>query len=89
MCEQDPRMHYLWRELIQNHDSLYFETTTHYSCLHYNILMKFVSWHGGEIAVYNDTQHEMIWLSVTEKNDHATYFPNAPRTVSLFHFLNC
>ena len=28
---------------------------------------------------YNDTQHAWIWLSVTEKNDHPTYFPNDPR----------
>ena len=29
-----------------------------------------------------DIKHGYIWLSVTEKkNDHATYFPNDPRTV--------
>ena len=41
--------------------------------------MEFMSWHRGDIAVYNDTQLEQIWFSVSEKNDHATNFPNAPR----------
>ena len=35
--------------------------------------------HKGQIAVLNDTMHEWVCLSVTEKNDRATYFPNAPR----------
>ena len=41
--------------------------------------MKFMPGHRGRIAVSNDTIHEWVCLSVTEKNDHATYFPNAPR----------
>ena len=50
-------------------------------CLHYNIIMKFMPRHRGQIAVENDTIHESVCLSVTEKNDRATYFPNAPRMI--------
>ena len=45
--------------------------------------MKFMPRHRGHIAVKNDTIHEWACLSVTEKNDHATYFPNAPRIVKM------
>ena len=49
-------------------------------CLYYNIIMKFMPRHRGQIAVKNDTKHKWVCLLVTEKNDSATYFLNAPRT---------
>ena len=53
------------------------------SCLHLNILMKFVSQQRGQRGVSNGTKHERVCSSVTEKNDRATYFPNAPRIAIL------
>ena len=41
--------------------------------------MNFVSLHRGKKAVQNDTKHEWVRLSVSEIEDHATYFPNVPR----------
>ena len=45
--------------------------------------MKIMSLHRGQITVLNDTKHESVCLSDTEKNKHATYFPNGSR-ISLF-----
>ena len=43
---------------------------------HYN---EIYARHRRQIAVKNDTKHKWVCLSVTEKNDRATYFPNVPR----------
>ena len=47
--------------------------------------MKFMPRHRGQIAVLNDTIHEWVCLSVTEKNDRAMYFPNAPSNTHKNH----
>ena len=31
------------------------------------------------MSLYNDTKHDRVCKSVTEINDHAKNFPNAPR----------
>ena len=49
--------------------------------------MKFMPRHRRQMAVSNDTKHEWVCLSVTEKNDRATYFPNGPRTSITFEYI--
>ena len=46
--------------------------------------MVFVPLHRGKIAFQNDTKHDRVCKSVTEINDHAMNFPNAPRSDRYF-----
>ena len=57
----------------------YMYSQKYFSCLHYNIVMKFVSYHRGKMVLSNDTKHDRFCKSVTEIKDHARNFPNAPR----------
>ena len=60
---------------------LYMYSQYYIPCLYHNILIKFVSLHSGQIDFLNDTKHEWVCLSISEKKDHATFFPNDPRII--------
>ena len=54
-------------------------------CLHYTFIMKFMTKRTD--SCLKGYQHKWVCLSVTEKNDRATYFPNAPRVCNIFKSL--
>ena len=39
------------------------------------------------MSLYNDTKHDRVCKSVSEINDHAKNFPNAPRMFVTFYLL--
>ena len=41
------------------------------------------------MALENDTKHDRVCKSVTEINDHAKNFPNAPRSMGIMRQSEC